>query len=196
MITIYASGATRSRRPLWACEEVGLPYQVVPLTFPPRLHHPEFLAISPAGALPAMTDGDVVLVESLAICEYVSRKAGGDLTLDPGEAGYYDYLSLLQFGEATLAPPLGWARRLGAYSEQVIADARTAFGIRLRLIEHTLADGRAFLAADRLTLADISVGYTLGLSRLSGLDDLIPPTVLAYEDRLKARPAYRRAYAA
>jgi hypothetical protein len=39
------------------------------------------------------------------------------------------------------------------------------------------------------------VGYTLGLSELAGLHELLPPAVLAYEDRLKARPAYQRAYA-
>ena len=47
----------------------------------------------------------------------------------------------------------------------------------------------------RLTLADISVGYVLGLSQLTQLHHLIPPVVAEYEARLKARPAYQRAYA-
>lgn len=195
MIKVYASGGARSRRVLWTCEEVGVAYEVTALRFPPRLHHPEFLQVSPAGAVPAIEDGDVRMIESLAICEYISRRYGGGLALELTDPGYYEWLQMVQFGESTLAPPLGWARRLGGYSERVVADAREAFATRLRVIEQALADGRPFLVADRLTLADISVGYTLGLSELSGLHDLLPPAVLAYEDRLKARPACQRAYA-
>ena len=97
--------------------------------------------------------------------------------------------------EATLAPPLGWIRRF-AGTPNALADSREMFGARLALVVAKLADGRPYLAADRLTLADISVGYTLGLSDLFGIHDLVPPAVVAYEDRLKARPAYQRAYAA
>jgi glutathione S-transferase len=195
MIKVYAAAGTRSRRVLWALEELGAPYEVVALKFPPRVHHPEFLAISPAGALPAIQDGEATLIESLAIGEYLNRKFGGDLVVAPEEAGHLEYLQLLHFGESTLAPPLAWARRFGPRLDAALADGREAFTLRLRVIERALADGREFLAAGRLTLADISVGYTLGLSELSGLHELLPPAVLAYEDRLKARPAYKRACA-
>ena len=195
MIKVYAAPGTRSQRVLWALEELGAPYEVVAMTFPPRVHHPEFLAISPAGALPAIQDGETTLIESLAICEYLNRKFGGDLVVAPDAPGYLDYLQLLHFGESTLTPPLAWARRFGPRLASALADAREVFALRLGVIENTLADGRAFLAAGRPTLADISVGYALGLSSLSGLHDLLPTRVLAYEDRLKARPAYQRAYA-
>jgi glutathione S-transferase len=195
MIKVYAARGTRSLRVLWTLEELAAPYEVVALTFPPRLHHPEFLAISPAGGLPAIQDGETTLIESLAIGEYLCRKFGGDLVAAPDEPGYADYLQLLHFGEATLAPPLAWARRFGPRLDAALAEGRAAFALRLAVVERALADGREFLAAGRLTLADISVGYTLGLSELSGLHDLLPPTVVAYEARLKARPAYQRAAA-
>jgi hypothetical protein len=81
MIKVYAAAGTRSCRVLWALEELGAPYEVVALKFPPRVHHPDFLAISPAGALPAIQDGDATLIESLAIGEYLNRKFGGDLVV-------------------------------------------------------------------------------------------------------------------
>jgi glutathione S-transferase len=193
MIKVYAARGTRSLRVLWTLEELGAPYEVIALKFPPRLHHPEFLAISPAGALPAIQDGEATLIESLAIGEYLCRKFNGDLVVAPDEAGHLDYLQLLHFGEATLAPPLAWARRFGPRLDAARAEGREAFALRLRVIDRVLADGREFLAAGRLTLADVSVGYTLGLSELSGLHDLLPPAVLAYEVRLKSRPAYQRA---
>lgn len=195
MITVYGVGGARSRRVLWALEEVGVPYELVTVAFPPRLNQPGYLAINPTGAVPAITDGDLSMGESLAICEYVSRTYGGDLTLAPDHPNYYDYLQLLHYGEATLAPPLGWLRRF-ASTPSAITDGREMFAARLALVEAMLADGRPYLVGDRLTLADISVGYTLGLAELFGAHDLVPPDVVAYEDRLKARPAYQRAYAA
>ncbi|MGZ3403958.1 MAG: hypothetical protein ACXWKN_12955, partial [Phenylobacterium sp.] len=90
--------------------------------------------------------------------------------------------------------PLAWARRFGSYSKDIVAHARDAFGTRLAVIEQTLADGREYLVAGRLTVADLSVGFALTLSPLLGLRDLLPLSVASYRDRLRARPAYRRAY--
>ena len=195
MLKVYASGATRSRRVLWALEELGAPYEVVALKFPPRVHHPEFLAISPAGALPAIDDDGRRIIESLAICDHVNRKHGGDLVVEPHEPDHVRYLEMVLFGESTLTPPLAWARRFGPANPAILEEAREIFRMRVSVVEDAVADGREVLAAGRLTLADISVGYSLGLAAFSGLGDLIPPAVLAYETRLKARPAYQRAYA-
>jgi glutathione S-transferase len=195
MIKVYASGDTRSRRVLWACEEVGAPYEIVELKFPPRLHHPEFLERSPAGSVPYIEDGATRLIESLAICEYVSRRHGGRLHVEPSEPDYYRYLQFVQFGDATLSPPLAWARRFGRFSDEVVREARTFFALRLAVLDQELADGREFLVAERQTVADISAGFTLGFSRALGLADLHPPRVAAYDGRLQARPAYQRAYA-
>lgn len=195
MIRIYGSGGARSRRVLWTCEETGAPYEYVPLKMPTRENHPEFLAISPAGALPAIEHGDVRMVESLAISEYIARLQKSDVVVGPEEAGFSDYLQYLWFGESTLAPPLTWARRLGEHAPAVAELGRATFVQRQAVLERALSDGRAFLAAGRLTLADISVGYTLGLAHLFGLGELIAPSVADYEARLKARPAYQKAYA-
>ena len=197
-IRVYASGGARSRRVLWALEEIGARYEVVTLAFPPRLNEPEYVEMNPAAAVPAIRDGDTILIESLAICEYVARKFGSDLVVAPTESGFLDYLQYLHFGESTLTPPLGWVARFGRGAkrlEPVVAEARETFALRLKALDRLLVDGREFLAADRLTLADLSVGYGLGLSALLGLDDLLPESVRSYEDRLKARPAYQRAYA-
>jgi glutathione S-transferase len=194
MIRIYASGPSRSRRVLWACEEAGAPYEVVELGWPPADTSPEFLKFNPAGTVPAMEDGPVRLIESMAICEYVSRKQGSDMVLEPTDPGYYEYLELAQFGEATLGAAGVWARRLGAHSPAVMADARQSFARRIAVIERVLADGREFLTAGRLTLADLSVGFAVTRARAWGVGDLLPPATQAYNDRLRARPAFRRAH--
>jgi len=198
-IRVYASGGARSRRVLWALEEAGARYEVVTLAFPPRLNEPQYVEMNPAAAIPAIRDGDTVVIESLAICEHIARKFAPALVVEPDEPGFLEYLQLLHFGESTLTPPLGWVARFGRGENRlqaVVDEARETFALRLKAIDRTLADGRMFLAAGRLTLADLSVGYALGLSELMGLHDLLPPAVAKYEARLRTRPAYQRAYAA
>ena len=197
-LKVFASGAARSRRVLWALEEIGAPYEVETLAFPPRLREPQYVEMNPAAAVPAIRDGSAIVIESLAICEYLARKHGSNLVVGPEEPGFLDYLQYLHFGESTLTPPLGWVGRFGRGEgrlEAVVTEARQTFAQRLNAIDRLLDDGREFLAAGRLTLADISVAYALGLSEVMGLHDLLPERVVAYEDRLKARPAYQRAYA-
>jgi glutathione S-transferase len=195
MIKVYASGAARSQRVKWACEEVGAPYEVVELTWPP-MANPGYLEINPAGTVPAIVDGKVTLTESLAICEYVSRTyGGGQLVVEPTDAGYWEYLELAQFGEGTLQPALAWARRFGPYSKEIADHAREAWVTRLGFLEQRLEDGREFVTAGRLTVADIAIGFTLALaSHVGRMGDLLPPVVTDYRDRLTARPAYRKAY--
>jgi glutathione S-transferase len=194
MIRIYASGPSRSRRVLWACEEAGAAYEVVEMAWPPSTTTPEFLKINPAGTVPTMEDGPIRLTESMAICEYVSRKHGSDMVVEPTDPGYYEYLEFAQFGEATLTAAGAWARRFGPHSPGILADAREAFGRRIAVIERALSDGREFLTAGRFTLADLSVGWAVTRAPGWGLDDLLPPATRVYDDRLRGRPAYRRAY--
>jgi glutathione S-transferase len=103
-------------------------------------------------------------------------------------------LKVFTFGESTLMPPLSWARRFGRLSEAALAECSDAFGARLATVEQVLSDGRAFLVADRLTVADLSVGFALRLSGLYGLASLLPPLTAKYAARLQVRPAFRRAY--
>jgi glutathione S-transferase len=193
MLTIYGSGAARHQRVVWACEEVGAPYQLVDIPWPPG-DDASFRAINPAGTVPVLEHGDVRLIESLAICEYVSRTFGGDLHLDADEPGYWDVVQIAQFGEATLQPPQAWARRFGPRDPWILEHSRQQFADRLGVIDARLADGRMFLAADRFTIADLSIGFVITLSSVLGLGDLLTPRVQRYRDGLRARPAYRRAY--
>ena len=65
MITV--SGEGRGFRVVWLLEEMGLPYRLRPLDLAGVEKDTEFLAINPAGFIPAIQDGDVTMVESIAI---------------------------------------------------------------------------------------------------------------------------------
>lgn len=200
MIEVYHWGGARSRRVLWTLEELGVAYEVKPVRFPPKLRDPDFMAINPIGTIPAMRDGAVLLTESLAICEYLAQRHGdGGLVVGPAEAGFADYLQFLHFGESTLGHPIVTIVRysFGHFKEthgDVADDARAIYCERLEPLARVLADGRPYLAGDRFTLADISVGYSLGTAEPLGVGDRISGPVADYYQRLAARPARQRAY--
>ena len=85
MATLYHVPTSRSLRVLWTLEEIGATVEVKSLGVRPRLQEPEYLAINPAGTLPALIDGDRAIYESLAICEYLAVQHGSDLVVAPGE---------------------------------------------------------------------------------------------------------------
>ena len=187
-------------RVLWVLEELGVPYETISVRFPPRVHQPSYLEVNPAGSLPAIIDGEVRMTESMAICHYLTHAYGpSDLVVPPGEPGYVDYLQFCYFGEATLMSPVGSMvhPKMFETPEQrtpgVLENARLSFARRIEPVRVALRRGE-YLAAGRVTLADVSVAYALGLTALIGEGDLIPEDVRRYVDRLAQRPAYRRAY--
>jgi len=194
MIRVYAFGNSRSRRVLWALEEIGLAYEKIEIPSWPPADHADYVAINPAGTVPAIDDGHIHLTESLVICEYLSRTYGGGLVVEPGEPDFLSYQELMHFGEGTLMPPLTWTRRFARLSPEALADCRQAFTARVQVLEEVLADERAFLTAGRLTVADLSVGFGLRMSGLVGLRSLLPPRTARYLASLEARPAFQRAY--
>ncbi len=202
MIVLYHCANARSFRPLWTLEEMGLPYELKMLPFPPRVHAKEYFAINPLGTIPTMLDGSLRMTESAAICEYLATRYGPTpLAVAPDEPDFGLYLNWLHFGEATLTFPQTIVLRYSQLEPperrlpQAAEDYTRWFLGRLRGIEAALAD-RDFLCAGRFTVADISVGYALMLTRFIGLDKNMPEIVAAYWQRLCQRDGFKRALAA
>jgi glutathione S-transferase len=200
MATLYHAPNARSLRVLWTLEELGAKAEVKTLPFPPREKQPDYLKVNPTGAIPAMVDGDRVMTESLAICEYLATKHSSSLLVAPGEAERVPFLEWLWYGESTLMTPLSRLGRVaslpvkGEAIDVVLADARESLLVRLKSLEQRL-EGRDFLVAGRLTLADISVGYPLHLIAVFNIDAPLGTRTSAYRERLRTRPAFVRAVA-
>ena len=200
MATLYHAPNARSLRVLWTLEELGAKADVKTLPFPPREKQPDYLKVNPTGAIPAMVDGDRVMTESLAICEYLAAKHGSSLLVAPGEPERVPFLEWLWYGESTLMTPLSRLGRVaslpvkGEAIDVVLADARESLLVRLKSLEQRL-EGRDFLVAGRLTLADVSVGYPLHLIAVFGIDVPLGTRTAAYRERLRTRPAFVRAAA-
>lgn len=194
--------SARSFRPLWALEELGVPYRLEMLPFPPRAHARSYLEINPLGTVPALQDGALRMTESAAISQYLAaRYSPGGLDVGVEEPGFGAYLNYLHFGEATLTFPQTLVLRYSHLEPperrvpQVAQDYEKWFLARLRTLEPLLSE-HEYLCADRFTAADVSVGYALLLASMLGLTERFTPAVRAYWQRLEQRPAYLRALAA
>jgi glutathione S-transferase len=200
MITVYGEG--RGFRVVWLLEEMGLSYRLRSVDLLADVSKDtEFVAVNPAGYIPALVDGDVTMVESIAIMEYLlARYAPSPLAPLSADLDFPAYQQFLHLGEAGLMMPMYLARLshvLAPENERNDWSARNAIEIfksRLMLVTRQLARS-PYLAGGTFTAADISVGYSLIWVQRCKLFDF-GKIELAYIDRLIARDGYKRAMAA
>jgi glutathione S-transferase len=199
MITLYHCAGARSMRPLWTLEELGLPYELKTLPFPPRVFEKSFLSVNPLGTVPYLIDGEARMTESSGACLYLAERYGPTpLLVAPGEPDRADFLNWLFMSDATLTFPQTLVLRYRQLEPperrlaQAADDYEKWFFGRMRAVDARLAD-HEFLCAGRFTLADIAVGYALHLAHTLGLGEKLSAPANGYYARLKARPAFGRA---
>ncbi|MGX7952177.1 glutathione S-transferase family protein [Tsuneonella sp. HG249] len=197
MLTVHHLRISQSERIVWLCEELGLDYDLKLHTrrSDNNLAPDEYKALHPMGIAPVITDGDLVLGESGAICEYIDRKYGGSrLSPGPDSPDFASHLFWFHFSNATFMANgmMGLvARRLGADPLPDFVGDRT--GKAWGLAEKRVGEAE-FFGGSQLTTADIMMGFNLTTSRMFGGADLADyPNIAAYLQRIGERPAYRRA---
>lgn len=199
-ITLYFARASRSFTPRWLLEELGVPYDVQPIDLRAGAQKtPEYLRINPMGKVPALRDGDLMLWESNAICQYLAERAGDRsfLPTDPKiradiarwlfwEAGTWSPVIDVFTNENVRKPMLG----IGVADPVALADAEERFRPLARLLNDQLAE-RRFLLGERVTLADFVVaGAATYVERgRVPIDDYAH--VKAWWERLNAMEAWR-----
>ena len=197
---VHHLGKSQSERIVWLCEELGISYDLRVYDRDPvtRLAPPEYKALHPMGVAPVITDGDLVLAESGAIIEYIVAKHGkGRLTLAPDHPDFAQFLYWFHFANGTLQPATGRSMILSRLKlpddNPILRAMKGRLDLALGLVEARLAKA-TFLAGSEFTTADIMIVFTLTTMRLFLPFDLKPyPAILAYLQRIGARPAYRRA---
>ncbi|MDO9473625.1 MAG: glutathione S-transferase family protein [Caulobacter sp.] len=197
MITVFGEG--RGFRVVWLLEEMGLPYRLRPVDMLAGVENdPEFLAINPAGFIPALQDGDTILVESIAIMEYLMARHGPTpLAPDPRDPTFGLYQQFLHLGEAGLAGPMFLfvvSQMLAPEAERDNWGTRKSLEIfesRRGLVTRQLAR-TPFMAGEAFTAADISVTYALEFAQRTG-GAVLGDAEKAYVARTTARDGYRRA---
>ena len=196
MLTVHHLRISQSERIVWLCEELGLDYQLklYQRRSDNNLAPDEYKALHPMGIAPVITDGELVLGESGAICEYIDRKYGGaKLSPAPDDADFADHLFWFHFSNSTFMTNGMMALvagRMGGEMPEFVSD-RVAKA--WRLTEAKLGEA-PFFGGRQLTTADVMMGFNLTTSRMfsnAPLDGF--PKIAAYLKRIGERPAYRRA---
>ena len=202
MIQIFHSPNTRGVRPIWACEELGLEYQVVPVDFSPEYRATEeWRAMNPTGKVPVLRDGDVTMFESGAMVQYLLDTYGnGRLAPAVSDSEYPIYLQWFWFSEATLSRPLGEVVNHGREFPgdkaipEVLAEMRQRGVVCVEAVAAYM-EGRTFLVNETFSAADIMMGYGLLLCDML-IPGKMPDTLLPYWQSLQERPGFKRAIAA
>ena len=203
MIELYHCKDARSFRALWALEELGLPYKLHTMRFPPRVRVPEYLEQNPLGTIPLLVDGATRMTESSAIPQYLATRYGPTpLAVSSDEPDYGLWLDWMHRSEATLTFPQTIVLRYTRFEpderklKQAADDYTQWFFSRLKHLTRALEDGREWLCAGRFTMADVCTAYALLLAKDLGLDYKFSPEIAAYWERASTRPAFLAAKAA
>ena len=207
MLKIYGHPGSRAARTLWICRELGLQYEHIPTHFADGgTQSPEFLAINPAGRVPAVDDDGFRLAESMAINIYLAKKHGGELAPKSLE----DEASMLQWTfwamtevEKPLLTVLMQRMELPPgsdmekyFRERSPKDA-AAEQAALKALEHplTVLNGhlasRQYILGPSFTVADLNVASVLTLGLAAKFDFSAYPNVQQWLGRCTARPAAR-----
>lgn len=157
---------------------LGVDYERVPIDFYPGGEHkqPDFLAINPAGTLPVLADGDLVLTETQAILAYLasSRDPSGQWLPKDDPGTFAEVMQWLAFS-ARLTETAGAARLHDMLNRPLDIEAARRGAIRaFRELEAHLTerrfDGGIYLVGDRPTIADIACFPYVALSPDGGVE--------------------------
>jgi glutathione S-transferase len=189
---LYEFPPTRSLRVRWMLQELGIEFEAITVDMKNGAHkQAEYLKLNPAGKLPVLVDGDLVLNESVAIVLYLAEKAGPEFL--PKElrerAEMYRWL---MFTVTELEQPL-WriARNTNVYPEadrspSDVPVASREFKQMAAILEKHMR-GRQYVVSNHVTVCDIVLAYTLDWGNEAKLlSDC--PQLIAYMERMYQRP--------
>ena len=199
LITLWGIGTPRTHRPQWLARELGIDYQLKRIG--PRTGQtltPEYKAINPRHKVPAMTHGNLVLTESVAIMIYLTE------TFPAPEFFYVPQTiisrnKLLEWCFFLMseidANALYTIRRHGPlkdiYGDSPVAvtAAGEYFKHQINTMEKPLRKNAGkFLMGNQISVADIL--FVTCLDSAIRYDLALPEYLLAYHKKLTARSAY------
>jgi glutathione S-transferase len=211
MIVVHHLETSRSHRILWLLEELGLPYEIKTYKRNAKtmLAPPELAKIHPLGKSPVIVDDGLVLAESGAIIEYlIDRYAGGRLRPAAGTPEHLRYVYWMHYAEGSAMPPLllklvfqrmprnapfllrPLVRSIAEKAQRTFVDPQFH---RHAAYWNAELSGAPWFAGDAFSAADIQMSYPVenGMARFAAEKKY--PAVAAFIERIRARPAYKKA---
>nr|BFD68659.1 glutathione S-transferase family protein [Bdellovibrio sp. HAGR004] len=200
MIKIYGSPLSSAGRCYWMLEELGLPYEQVPLNMREKQHKSEeYLKINPNGKVPAIIDGEYVLWESMAITNYLAKKHNSPMAAqnaeEEGQMLQWSFWALVDLQK----PAVDWliqAMFVPAEhrNQNIISDAQNILPRYLQVLEKGLS-GKTYLVGNRFTVADINVASVIGILHALKFDLSSYPNIIKWSQTCHSRPASQKVQA-
>ncbi len=171
---LYGTPVSRALRSIWAAEEVGVDYELVPTHFVGDSKKPEYLQINPNGRIPALVDDDVVLFESMAINLYLAKKYGGKLypsdSADEARAIQWTLWGMTEVEDSLIQI---FVNKVMLPEDQrdsaLVASATERLQRPLAVLDAHLAK-RDYLLGSDFTIADLNLAGTLATGNIAGFD--------------------------
>lgn len=177
------------------CQEVGQDYEIVVA----KPGSDAIKSVNPAAKGPVLVDGDLVVVDSAAICLWLGDKhADKGMTAASGTPERAQLDSWVHFAQSDFEAPL-WLKAKHSFilpeEQRLDVSAVTAkeFARAVRAFEIRLGD-REFAMGDYFTAADVLLGHTGSWARNAKFE-ISSESINAYLDRVLARDALARARA-
>ncbi|MEP4147880.1 MAG: glutathione S-transferase family protein [Halioglobus sp.] len=199
MLTIHHLRVGRSLFTVWLLEELELEYHLVEYNRDPETMRapPELKSAHPLGKSPVIDDDGLVLSESGAIAAYLLEKHDPDNRFSPPRSdldAWAEYNQWLHYAEGSVFTPLMMkllSLRAGGTAEMLDVFADPEVALHFGHIANKLGDNN-YILGDKLSGADFGIGYMVNMAHMLGLLEPFP-TLVAYVERLRARPAFQRA---
>jgi glutathione S-transferase len=205
VLKVYGVRTSRAARTLWACRELGIEHQHVPVSFADvSTKTPDFLAVSPSGKIPAIDDGGFGLSESMAINIYLAKKHRSPLAPKDLESEarmlQWSFWVMTEVEKPLLAvllqrmptPPdpaiAKYFRELTPVDPALEKSSIEALQKPLGVLNNHLAKND-YLLGKEFTLADLNVACVMSWALFAKLDLSAFPNVARWLNACVSRPA-------
>lgn len=192
-LTFYTNPMSRGQIVRWMLEEIGVEYEQIIVEYGPAMKSPDYLAINPMGKVPAIKHGEHIVTECAAICAYLAD-AFPAAKLAPNEEQKANYYRWLFFAAGPLESAVT-NNNLGFNTddEQQRMAGYGSYDLTIDVLENMLS-AQDYACGDCFTAADVYLGSHVDWGMTFAT---IPerPSLLAYAQRLRERPAYQKAKA-
>jgi glutathione S-transferase len=208
MLKIYGVYRSRATRNIWLANELGMPFEHIPVIQVYRLANPNaadapmhtqspaFLKVNPAGQIPAAVDENGVHTESLGINLYLAKKHGGPLA--PANLVEDDQMMRWTLWVATSVETDAITvlyNRIGKppaeRDEKLALAAIEALKSKFAVLDAHLAANGGYVVGRRLTVADINLAEVFRYAQPAANLFDGAPHVKAWITALQTRPAFK-----
>jgi len=190
MLKLYYARPSLFARPVWlTLLEKQLSFELVPVNLGGDQFDPTFLELNPFGHIPVLVDGDLRVIESQAMLDYLEAKYSTPSLL-PQEPETLAKVRMVQFVALNeLLPAIaGLLLNEAATADFQYAKARATN--TLRFLEGLLGNA-LFFAGDQITIAEIVAGTLIPVLPKLAIPLTPYPHLQAWSERLMARPTWQ-----